>query len=100
MPKSLLQELEQRWDHMFAALAAGGDVPPGVRLRAEGMMEAVVLGGHANSDQVLALMDARYQAAFGCSISEVWGADWRAFFPFPQIPAMGRRAPVYPSTRD
>ena len=34
------------------------------------------------------------------TIGEAFGADWEAFFPFPQIPAMARRAPVYPSTRD
>ena len=41
----VVEELERRWRSMFEALAKGDDVPPGERLRAEGMMEAAVLVG-------------------------------------------------------
>lgn len=34
----LIEELTRRWRQMFDALAAGDDLPPGSRLRAEGMM--------------------------------------------------------------
>ena len=84
---------------MFAALAAG-DVPPAQRLRAEGMMEAALLTRAAARTGLRHGRSYRYQQAVGRTIEEDFGADWRAFYPFPQIPAMGRRAPVYPSTRD
>ena len=93
-------ELEQRWRTMFVALAAGDDVPPTQRLRAEGMMEAAALLQIATPDELTQSMQRCYRAAFGRGIDEDFGADWQAFFPFPQIPAMGLRAPVYPSTRD
>lgn len=98
--EKLLFELKQRWAAMFAALAAGDDVPPAQRLRAEGMMEAALLSHAADVEELDCAMDVHYQQAFGRTIEEDYGADWRAFYPFPQIPAMGRRAPVYPSTRD
>jgi hypothetical protein len=97
----LLQaELERRWQRMFAALAGGDDVSPGQRLRTEGMMEAVALLGIATPAALLESMDGCYLAAFGRSIGDEFGAEWQEFFPFPQIPAMAQRAPVYPSTRD
>jgi hypothetical protein len=94
----LLAELKTRWDQMFAALAAGSDVPPTQRLRAEGMMEAAVLVGLATTDELLAAMDASYTSAFGREIAADFAEDWQDFYPFPQIPAVGKRAPVYPST--
>lgn len=93
-------ELEQRWRSMFFALAAGDDVPPAVRLRTEGMMEAVELQGIASRVEMLRAMDRCYREAFGHGLADDFGEDWEAFFPFPEIPAMMVRAPVYPSTRD
>lgn len=97
----LLQtELEQRWRTMFTALACGDDVPPSQRLRAEGMMEAAVLLGIATPAALMASMDQCYRDEYGEGFGEVFGTDWQDFFPFPQIPAMSRRAPVYPSTKE
>ena len=96
----LQAELERRWQTMFAALAGGDDVPPGQRLRCEGLMEAVVLLEVATPAALQASMERCYHAAFGHSIAQEFGADWAEFFPFPQIPAMALRAPVYPSTHD
>lgn len=95
----LLAELQARWQRMFSALAAGSDVPPALRLRTEGMMEAAVLGGVREAALDVA-MAACYQRAWQRPLEAEFGADWRAFYPFPQIPAVGRRAPVHPSTRD
>lgn len=95
----LLQELEARWQRMFGALATGSDVPPALRLRTEGMMEAAVLGG-AREDALDAAMDDCYRRAWGRGLEADFGPDWRAFYPFPLIPAVGQRAPVRPSTRD
>lgn len=97
---ALLAELEQRWRSLFSALAAGDDVPPSRRLRAEGMMEAAELQGVATRDELLHSMGSCYAEVFGRAITEDFGEDWDVFFPFPQIPAMARRAPVYPSTKD
>lgn len=96
----LLQELETRWRQMFTSLAEGHDLPPGTRLRAEGLMEAVVLAGETGPEAVDKLMDACYLEAFGRSLAEDFDTDWRDFYAFPQIPAVTRRAPVFPSTRD
>ena len=85
---------------MFTSLAAGDDVPPSLRLRAEGLMEAAVLTGAATEEKLDSVMEDCYQQAFGHTIEADFGADWRDFYPFPQIPAMGRRAPVYPGTRE
>ena len=93
-------ELEQRWLAMFAALAGGDDVSPAQRLRAEGIMEAVVLMEIASPDTLVDAMDRCYRSHYDHGIAEDFGDDWRDFFPFPQIPAMARRAPVYPSTKD
>ena len=97
MKKELLSEIQCRWTDMFTALAAGEDVPPGKRLRCEGLMEAAVLVGAASAHDLSEAMDDCYREAFGRSLAADFGADWQALFPFPQIPAMARRAPVYPS---
>lgn len=100
MTKKLMPELQHRWTIMFAALAQGADLPPAQRLRAEGMMEAVVLLGEATEDELSLAMAVCYEQAFGRGLAAEFGEDWQAFFPFPQIPAMAKRAPVYPSTAD
>lgn len=96
----LLDELERRFAHMFAALAAGDDLPPTARLRAEGMMEAASIAEIASEAEVSTLMQQCYRAAFGCGVEDDFGADWAEYFSFPQIPAMAKRAPVYPSTSE
>ena len=98
--EKLIEELKHRWTSMFTSLAAGDDVPPSLRLRAEGLMEAAVLTGAATEEELDGVMEGCYQQAFGHTIEADFGADWRDFYPFPQIPAMGRRAPVYPGTRE
>ena len=96
----LMGELQRRWSGMFAGLAAGADLPPARRLRAEGLMEAAVLLGVASEEQLIRAMDHCYRDAFGATIAEHFGEDWREYHPFPEIPAMAARAPVYPSTAD
>jgi hypothetical protein len=93
-------ELQQRWRNMFAALAAGDDLPPGERLRAEGLMEAAVLTGEVSASALQVAMSTAYAEAYGYSLESSFGEQWREFFPFPQIPAMANRAPVYPSTAE
>ena len=100
MSADLLVVVQQRWRDMFGALAAGEDLPPALRLRTEGMMEAAVLLGFAPQDEVDEAMDSCFREAFGESLMQRFGPDWRDFYPFPQIPAVAARAPVYPSASD
>jgi len=97
---ALLNEIQDRWHRMFTALAAGDDVPPGSRLRTEGLMEAIVISGLVPPEQVTRKMGDCYLRAFGHSLEEDFGRNWQTFYPFPQIPAMAKRAPVYPSAAD
>ena len=95
--RDLQAELKRRWMAMFTSLADGGDVPPAQRLRTEGMMEAAAMLEVASSEQLVQAMNECYKVAFGQDITAVFGDNWQDFYPFPQIPAMGKRAPVYPS---
>ena len=97
---SVKQELRRRWQQMFAAMAQGEDLPPGTRLRAEGMAEALAVAGLARESALDELMDQCYEEAFGRKLADHFGEHWRALAPFPENPAVARRAPVYPSTSD
>ncbi|MEQ8803180.1 hypothetical protein [Haliea sp.] len=96
----LMENIDQRLVDLLSRLAAGLDAPPGQRLRLEGLMEAARLVDVATETELRTLLESRYREAFGHSLEDDLGEDWRSFFPFPQIPAMARRAPVFPSTRD
>lgn len=96
----LLAQIEERWREMFVDLAAGYDVAPTRRLRTEGLMEAAALLGLSTAAQLLARMDAVYTEVNGESLADALDANWQQFHPFPEIPAMQRRAPVIPSTKD
>ena len=88
-----LAEVRRRWGAIFDALAGGGEAPPALRLRAEGMMEALALLELATAEELQDAMAEVYEASYG----EPLPPDWRELFPFPQVPGFGRRAPVYPS---
>lgn len=98
MPKNqqALEELERRWRFIFSNLESGGEVAPTDRLRTEGMMEAVVLLNLLTEEELQDALELCYRECFGESLRD----DWRALFPFPQVPGFGQRAPVYPSTSD
>lgn len=96
----LLGELIQRWSHMFAALASGDHITPTDRLRAEGMMESLaMLEAGVSPTAIDQEMNRCFMQALGRTLSVEFGEDWREFYPFPQIPCVGHRAPVYPSTK-
>ncbi|TXS89271.1 hypothetical protein FV139_20245 [Parahaliea maris] len=96
----LLTELERRWKSIFEQLEAGLDVPPGERLRAEGLMEALAILDPGAEARLQAAMDVAYRQVCGRGLDRDLGDDWGEFYPFPQIPAVMQRAPVYPSTSD
>ncbi|MEM9255670.1 MAG: hypothetical protein AAGA91_09485 [Pseudomonadota bacterium] len=95
---ALTQEMDRRWGRMFQQLVDGLDLPPTQRLRGEGLMEAAVLLDIHSPEQIDDAMEAVYKRIVGHGFAAEFGAEWRRLFPFPQIPAMARRAPVYPST--
>lgn len=96
----LIVELERRWQRLFRQLEQGLDVPPAQRLRTEGLMEAAALLDPGSEERLQEAMDTAYRQVFGRNLESDFGSDWREFYPFPQIPAVGVRAPVYPSTPD
>ncbi len=99
MPKkrrALLEELDNRWRSIFSRLVEGGEVPPSLRLRTEGLMEALVLLELASVEELQSAMAVCYADYYSAPLP----VDWRELFPFPQIPGHGRRAPVYPSTHE
>ena len=98
MPKKeeALEELNRRWRFIFSTLEGGGEVPPSLRLRTEGIMESLVLLELATEMELQEAMETCYRDCY----REGLPADWRALFPFPQVPGFGQRAPVYPSTSD
>jgi hypothetical protein len=96
----LIVELERRWQRLFRQLRDGLDVAPAQRLRTEGLMEAAALLDPGSEERLQAAMDSAYRQVFGRDLAADFGDDWSQFYPFPQIPATGVRAPVYPSTAD
>ncbi|MEP0203795.1 MAG: hypothetical protein ABJ084_05965 [Halioglobus sp.] len=96
----LIELLELRWHEIFQRLEAGDVVPPTLQLRAEGIMEAAVATGEASESALLDAMENAHRQVRGMSIANQLGKDWHQLYPFPQIPAVAQRAPVYPSTRD
>ena len=95
-----MAELKRRWHQLFTTLYEGGEAPPAQRLRTEGMMETLCLLGVAREETLLAAMSECYQSVYGESLAQRWGDDWASLFPFPQLPAFGQRAPVFPSTHE
>lgn len=100
MASEVRRELARRWVHMLQRVAAGDDIPPSLRLRAEGLMEALVLGGEASAEELQSAMCGCHLQELGHSLDSVLGGHWREHYPFPQIPFFQQRAPVYPSTRE
>jgi hypothetical protein len=91
-----LQYLRRSWREIFTTLHEGGEVPPSQRLRAEGMMQLLVVLEMAAAAELQTALAVCYQQCYGQELPQ----DWIDLFPFPQIPGFGLRAPVYPSTSD
>jgi hypothetical protein len=96
----LREELERRWQQMLERAVAGDDLPPALRLRAEGLMEALVLTGAEEPATLSAAMADAWQEALGEPLAATLGEDWESVHPFPAIPFYQARAPVVPSTND
>lgn len=93
-------ELAQRWQNMLSAVAAGDDIPPGLRWRTEGMMEALVLLGTRSGGELQQAMADAYRKSLGRSLACDLGDDWQSGHPFPEIPFFMRRAPVHRGGHD
>jgi hypothetical protein len=92
---ALLVALERRFEDMLTAVAAGEDIAPAQRCRAEGLMEALVLLGVRSEGDVQASMEELYLRHLGRSMQEDLGAGWQRRHPFPEIPFFMARAPVH-----
>lgn len=98
MAQAIREELELRWRRMLERVAAGDDIPPSLRLRAEGLMEALVLAGASTEAELQAAMSAAHARETGNRLEAQLSEDWQRAHPFPQIPFFQQRAPVYPGT--
>lgn len=83
--------IRARLKGIFVAYQRGEDVPPALRFRAEGFIEAYCELGLISIDEAFELMAQEYKQVFNQS------------FPFSKepaltIPVLMKRAPVYPST--
>lgn len=96
----LVETLRTRLIALYAASMQGDDVAPGDALRTEGLLEAAALLGILSETKLVDLVAVCYREAYGRALEDDFGEHWRTFFPFPQIPLMGRRAPVVPTTRE
>lgn len=92
--------LLSRFEDIFKRLEAGEDVPPSLRLRTEGLLEALVLIEEATVDELDKILEDLHKVHRGASLTEELGADWRHLHPFPELPLWMDRAPVFPSTSD
>jgi hypothetical protein len=96
----LMTEIEKRLQAAYARVAAGDDLPPGIRYRLEGLLEAAVITGQQREAELLATIAAVHEEVLGESPAALYGRDWQTSYPFPEFPAWQRRAPVTPSTAD
>ncbi|NQY03206.1 MAG: hypothetical protein HRT76_08075 [Halieaceae bacterium] len=94
------EEWERRLLEMFRRAAAGDDVPPAMQLRAEGLMEALLLCGQDTISGLQSRMSELHEREMGESLEQRLGEAWAEMHPFPEIPVFMQRAPVYPSTHD
>ena len=92
-------EMSRRLQQMYQALHEGDDMAPSMLLRVEGLMEAAVLTKIADQQSLDDLLDQCHYSVCQRTLAQDYGADWRRFYPFPQIPFMAQRAPVYPSSK-
>ena len=93
-----LDQIKKRAEGIFSQYASGLDVATGERLRLEGFIQAGLVLGLVEFDDVLAVLDSLHQQAFG--------KPFEVFPPCDEascviaIPTRMQRAPVYSSTKD
>lgn len=96
--------LRERLQVIYTRLAAGEDVPPALRLKAEGYAEAGLELGLASAEEIALLIDGAHAERFGQAVADVFPFSARDCVDSARrsvmIPARMRRAPVYPTTQD
>jgi hypothetical protein len=104
MDEAWARGLRERLDAIYARLAAGEDLPPALRLKAEGYAEAGLELGLASAGDVAALIDAAHLERYGVPVADCFPYSARECIDpatrCVRIPARMRRAPVYPTTKD
>lgn len=96
----LQREIEARLRALLLRVAAGDDVPPGLRMRLEGLMEAAVLMGAATPESLHETLDGLHGEILGAPLAASLGDRWTELYPFPELPVFMQRAPVFRGTGD
>lgn len=90
--QNYIREIESRLSLIFKAYAGGEDVPPARLYRTEGFIEAGCCMGYITEVAVSKLMQRLHQQILGRRLDMAAGSGIH-------IPALMKRAPVYPSTK-
>ena len=96
----LLWVFGQLMDKLLARAQEGHDIPPALKYRLEGMMDAARICGLASEGELRALYAQRYETRMSLSLASALGGDWEKEYPFPTLPLYTKRAPVVPTTAD
>ena len=89
----LAREIGQRLDILLARLADGDDIPPGSRLRLEGMLESAVLVG-SSMEELRQQIRQCYRPYANIDVDSAAGESWVGHAPFPELPLFLPPAPV------
>lgn len=84
--------IEQRLNKIFADYQSGQDVSPALRFATEGMMELALAAGLLTQKQLNSSLNNCYRRCFNNPAEPSLVA--------PRIPALMKRAPVVPTTKD
>ncbi len=98
-PEAFLQEVRERITAIFTDYHNGNDVPPGMRLRLEGFIQAGLRFALVDRSAVEKILVDTHQQVFGAPMPESFPSFDEADQIIP-IPPLMQRAPVYPSTKD
>ena len=96
----LLAVIEQRMRDLIAEIHDGGNASPGSRFRLEGLLEAAVITGLGTEQHFWHRYLVLYRELTGEEGEALFGERWAQAGEFPALPVGGRRAPVYPTTKE
>ena len=95
----LLGEIDGRLRNFFVELGDGGNSSPACRFQLEGMLRAAVILEISTPAALWQRLSRVHADVCGASAESVFGQPWDDPEGFPELPVLGRRAPVYPTTK-
>jgi hypothetical protein len=95
----LLIQIDDRLESFFAEMRDGGNSSPASRFQLEGLLQAAVTLEIATQATLWQRLSRVYSEVCGVSAESVFGEPWNSQEGFPALPVLGRRAPVYPTTK-